>query len=42
MKLLCRMPVNVDRFDLNCRDTGEGQRAGNGELVSGMKFMSPG
>lgn len=42
VELLCRVPVDVDRFDLNCWDAGESQRIGYGELVSGVKFMGPG
>jgi hypothetical protein len=42
VQLLCRMPVDVDRFDLNGWDTGEGQGVGYGERVGGVKFMSSG
>lgn len=42
VELLCRMSVDVDRFDLNGWDTGEGQGVGYGEPVGGVKFMSPG
>jgi hypothetical protein len=34
--------VDVDCFDLNGWDTGEGQGVGYGEPVGGVKFMSPG
>jgi len=42
VELLCRMPVDVDCFDVDGRDARESQRAGYGELVGGMEFMSPG